>query len=79
MLKNRFDTIRHDVTMQAIEIAQCVVLARKEEMGLRVEDGPHLTNGLRILGQVRAMPVSLNDEQKETLKTCLQLLEQVPS
>ena len=75
-LDERFDSLQHNLTTSAIEIAQCVVLARKEEMGLRVEEGPHLTNGRRILEEVRAMPVSLNDQQKETLKTCLQLLDQ---
>ena len=76
LLVNRFDTLRQNLTMSATEIARCVVTARKEEMGLDAEEGEHLTNGRRILKEVRAMPVSLNDEQKETLKTCLRLLEQ---
>lgn len=66
---NRFDTLRKNLTTSAIEIAQCVVMARNEEMGLDVEEGEHLTNGRRILKEARAMPVSLTEDDKKAIKT----------
>jgi hypothetical protein len=75
LLKSRFDSLRHNLTVKAIEIARCVVSAREKEMGLDVEQGEHLTNGQRILEEARAMPVSLTEDQMKTLKTCLEALE----
>lgn len=59
LLRSRFDIVRHDVTMKAVDVAQSVVMARNEELGLGIEDGECVTNGRKILKDVREMPVSL--------------------
>jgi hypothetical protein len=75
LLKSRFDSLRHNMMVKAIEITGCVVGARKYEMGLDVEQGAALANGRRILKGARAMPVSLTEDDKKTLKQALALLD----
>jgi hypothetical protein len=67
LLINRFDTLRQKLAASTMEIAQCVIIARNEELGFDVEKGPHLINGRRILKEARAMPVSLTEDEKKIL------------
>jgi hypothetical protein len=74
LLISRFDSIRQNLTMKAVEVAGCVVDARKEEMGFDVDEGENLANGRRILKETRAMRVSLTEDEKKVLKSCLEAL-----
>ena len=75
LLKTRLDSLRHNLTVAAIETAECIVSARREEMGLNVEQGELLTNGRKILKEARAMPVSLSEDERKLLRTCLEIHE----
>lgn len=75
LLKDRFDGLYLNLWMKAINIAGPVVLARKEEMGLDVEDGENLRLGRKILMEARDSKITLSQEDAERLLEITRLLE----
>lgn len=75
LLKDRFDGLYLNLWMKAVNIAAPVVLARKEEIGLDVEDGEDLRLGREILMEARNTKINLSREDAERLLEVTRLLE----